>query len=74
MQLREQVDEVSVHEPMLDLEEDVPMASTIITTYQDQTHRGSSNSFESPGEQEEMLYRNGLVFEVKPEEDEKLGT
>lgn len=72
---REQVDKVSVHQPMLegkhqDLEEDVDIANTIIGTDLDQTHRGSSDSFESPGvELEEMLYRNGLVFDVKPEED-----
>ncbi|KAG7282826.1 hypothetical protein CRUP_012215 [Coryphaenoides rupestris] len=50
---REQVDEVSVHQPMLegkhqDLEEDVDIANTIIGTDLDQTQRGSSDSFESP--------------------------
>ncbi|CAL8252651.1 unnamed protein product [Merluccius merluccius] len=66
LEQREQGDEVSVTEPVL---KESGYANTIIGTDEDQTQRGSRDSFESPVDQEEVLYRNGLVFDMKTEED-----
>ncbi|XP_059923696.1 interleukin-12 receptor subunit beta-1 isoform X2 [Gadus macrocephalus] len=76
LERRETLDEVSVHQPVLggerhwfeDLEEDMDQSKTLIGTDEDQTQQGSRDSFESPGDQEEVLYRNGLVFDMKAEE------
>ena len=70
------MDEVSVHQLVLgvkhrwfeDLEEDMDEVNTLIGTDEDQTQQGSRDSIESPGDQEEVLYRNGLVFDMKAEE------
>ncbi|CAL8309883.1 unnamed protein product [Lota lota] len=76
LEQRESMDEVSVHQPVLegkhhwfeDLEEDMDGANTVLATDEDQTQKGSRDSFESPGDQEEVLYRNGFVFDMKAEE------
>ena len=65
MERSETMDEVSVHRPVLgvklhwleDLEEDMDDANTLIGTDEDQSQQGSRESFESPGDQEEVLYR-----------------
>ncbi|CAL8344688.1 unnamed protein product [Gadus morhua 'NCC'] len=76
LEQRETLDEVSIHQPVLggehhwfeDREEDMDQSKTLIGTDEDQTQQGSRDSFESPGDQEEVLYRNGLVFDMKAEE------
>jgi hypothetical protein len=76
LEQRETLDEVSIHQPVLggehhwfeDQEEDMDQSKTLIGTDEDQTQQGSRDSFESPGDQEEVLYRNGLVFDMKAEE------
>ncbi|CAL8393191.1 unnamed protein product [Boreogadus saida] len=76
LERRETLDEVSVHRPVLrgehhwfeEPEEDVDQSETLVGTDEDQTQRGSRDSLESPGDQEEVLYRNGLVFDMKAEE------
>ncbi|KAJ3599359.1 hypothetical protein NHX12_033322 [Muraenolepis orangiensis] len=76
LEQREQVDEVSVHLQLVlggkhhsfDEEDNVDIAKTLLGTDEDQIQR---ESFESPGGQEEALYRNGLVFDMKAEEDRR---